>query len=174
MNVPGKRVPWMLVAWAGTVGVLIPGCGPGPCTHWVAEFDFETDELLVIDDIPLDTLVEAPTLLTTGIHEEGWVETCEMPLAHVSENSLTFDVANPGCRFGTSAQAGTEDPDGVQPENFTLSFEFVQAEGWAGEGDTGEGLVFDTMEVPGDTFQVELWNGWTMEIEWALPSAMCK
>jgi len=140
----------------------------------MSRLDFETDELLVLDDGSPAERTGSIGLSITAIYEDVWSETCEKELVHVSENSYTFSAPNPGCDFRIWGYSGSAKPDESQPEKFGLLFDVVLGEGGNGGGETGEEATFNTIEVAGEASQVLLWNGWTVGLYWDEPDGWCE
>jgi hypothetical protein len=159
----GKRIPWVLVGVCGIAGVFILGCGGSGCGDYLIELLVSSAEPLLLDDSELDMVTRPPTLIAGIEPSDPDYSPVVTPLVRSTDTSFLLDEP-----FTLVGMWPDSDVD-VVPSDFVLSFELEPRD----ESDTGyDG--FPPITQQGGAEEVELWNGWTLALEWGEPDDWCK
>lgn len=148
-----RQTPWILGLTACALQV---GCGWGECHDYGAWLYASTDEYLVTDSAAPDWR-DPPTVLTVGASGAAYLDSYDETLVHVEGLGFTID--------GGDASVAEWQGDGIesfQPSFMTLTFAL-----------TGP-VELAPIDVSADAPEVELWNGWTLQLAWDEPDGICK
>ncbi len=140
---------------------------PERCKQWYSEYWFQASTNLTIPDVSPTALTDPPTLNSRAVRDDGYSQTCSLPLDQSGESS--FSLAESLCEVHSSAQTYWNAKAGAEPDRFRLEFDLTWPEGWPPSEDTGSAPVFETIKVPAGATQALLWEGWEVSISWDGP-----
>lgn len=160
MRRPGKRVPWKILAVLGVYLVLALGCYP-TCHRWYADAHVSTEEYLPVD-YPL-CVAEAGPYLRIEAAEAGEINADpQVKLVYQEGQGYTFtDTEFPD--WGDTGLASD-----VDTRDLDLTFRLL----WGGNDD-GDDERYLPVRVPWGVESADLWNDWTINIEWSDPWGNC-
>jgi hypothetical protein len=160
---PRKSVPWVVVGAVCVPGVFTLGCGGCCCADYLIEVVVSSVESLLLDDAELDTVARPPTLIAGIEPSDPDYTPVVIPLTSSADNIFTLQES-----FTLVGMWPDTDVD-VEAGDFALSFELEHGD----VSDTGDdGLSPFTQQ--GGADEIELWNGWTLDLDWGEPTNWCK
>lgn len=157
------RVPWLIVAFFGLLGLFGVACF-APCHDYQTQLKVWTEEYLVVDEAPSDSAGGKPVLRAELWRDETYdVQFDESSLVYVDGEGLRLPD---GLYLDGNANSETDD---IHLEDFTLSFALIR-QGTEGQWDD----AFPPIEMQGGASEADLWTGWTMLLDWSDLGQVCK
>jgi len=143
-----------LLTATGGLALSAAGCLPWSCPDVRrTSFDFRSDEFLDLGGSSWGEDDQQPVLHIVVAHESAGSSSRDYPLAYVPEEGFALpEMAFVACPCDTDR--------GCPAESYRLSFDL---DGGV-DGDTGA-EDFSTVTVEGTATEVDLWAGWTVDIQ---------
>jgi len=161
-------VRWALVAGLTIQGVVGLGCRSSDCGDWGTELGISSDDPLSVGLLLSDTALEpewaSPAVSVSLAHKESGSTSEVFTLEPVA--GLGYFL--PDTVYVQSVLYGT-DAENAEPVRFAVSFSLIK-----GSSEDWDASAFPVISVEGGADSAELWEGWTLDLDWSGPRDYCK